>query len=727
MKKLVITFVAVVLTLALQSPVFGQAGGMGLLGVGRAPGGGPQSASLVQLSPGDNTYTSLGLDGSSAATSYQNSLPNGTTTGNSLVAVLIAQDNAGTITPSDNIGGNTYTLDCSVDDSTNARKMWVYRIAAPAAGTQTVTMGFATGKKWAVLKLYEFQHLGSLDGACVTHVSTGGTMTAGSYTPGAVGDYLLNITVNDTDDTISHFGQSSQSSWSVQMLDSDTIVGNSTNAFENATATQGGAYTSASAINPQMTQTGGSTNGYISVALGYSQGSSGGPAPSTNYIVGIHHYLINIGAADASMTIDYPCQGTNQLVQYNGGGTGTGLAYDYVNITDSSGHIWPEVGVENPTADGNNTRQIYYLGGTCSGSTTLTLALSDNLGLGGTFVSAVNLIIYDFNGTWAFDKAGYNSGTQASSGNVTGVSITPSAANEMFFTNFVNDKGYPNGFSGSGAFDSVVWGNMPYSNGVNTNADELSGHGHFYNTTSSAYQPVWTSGSSTNYNQWSTVNSAFGAAGSSSKTWTLVQSQVNASCGGSTTCTISGLSALGSGHLLVVMAYLNGTNNGVVRVRGVSAGCSDPWKYSIGVQAHDTNSRASSGTYCLTSASGATSVTVTAEDNSASFPNNGWGVSISEFSYTGTGPVQVDEMAGQNDTACTSCSVASMGTLRGSSDVICYEFNTPSGITAPGSPYTVANNLGTMGSVCAINTTTQLSTVSQGSSATIAEGGIAFY
>jgi hypothetical protein len=99
-------------------------------------------------------------------------------------------------------------------------------------------------------------------------------------------------------------------------------------------------------------------------------------------------------------------------------------------------------------------------------------------------------------------------------------------------------------------------------------------------------------------------------------------------------------------------------------------------------------------------------------------------VEINEFGIRPLGPTSRGFI---NDSACTSCAVHSLGTLRGGSDLICYEFNTPSGITAPGSPYTSANNLSTMGSVCAINTTTQLSSVSQGSSATIAVGGMAFY
>ena len=149
----------------------------------------------------------------------------------------------------------------------------------------------------------------------------------------------------------------------------------------------------------------------------------------------------------------------------------------------------------------------------------------------------------------------------------------------------------------------------------------------------------------------------------------------------------------------------------------------------VGIIALDASDRNSTGMVCLKSVSGVTSITLTAENNSGGAPS-GYGASIAEISCTancGNGLFAVDAMNGQNDAACTSCSVASMGTLRGSSDIICYEFNTPSGITAPGSPYTSANQLGVMGSVCAINTTTQLSSVSQGSSATIAEGGVAIY
>jgi hypothetical protein len=154
---------------------------------------------------------------------------------------------------------------------------------------------------------------------------------------------------------------------------------------------------------------------------------------------------------------------------------------------------------------------------------------------------------------------------------------------------------------------------------------------------------------------------------SGSSGWTLVQHVpvTGAACGtGSTSCTAT-VAPTGSGHLLVILGTIYNTSQSVSFV--TSAACGVSWAYPAG--AHYYNGAQGAGTngaYCLSSASGVTSITVTLSGT----PGSGLQTfDFIEYAWSGS-TISLDGAPASGNVIESSTPSGIAQTLSGSNDVI---------------------------------------------------------
>jgi hypothetical protein len=133
----------------------------------------------------------------------------------------------------------------------------------------------------------------------------------------------------------------------------------------------------------------------------------------------------------------------------------------------------------------------------------------------------------------------------------------------------------------------------------------------------------------------------------------LIQSVTNTACASSTTCATT-VASTGTGHLLVAVANAGSFS---ATISSVSGGCSVSW---VAAGLHNNRSDAA---YCLSSSSGATSITIT-----WSVANAADSVFIAEYS-TSSGPFLFDTSGITAGTLCSPCTGQAL-TLSGANDVI---------------------------------------------------------
>lgn len=145
-------------------------------------------------------------------------------------------------------------------------------------------------------------------------------------------------------------------------------------------------------------------------------------------------------------------------------------------------------------------------------------------------------------------------------------------------------------------------------------------------------------------------------------TFTFIQKKSNDACGTATTsCVISGLTAVGTGHLLVGVAWMtNATGTAATGASGAGT-----WVHSTSPSCSGNNGVfGTDQVYILSTTSAApTSITVFITGSATA-----WHAEVREYSFTGTS-TQFDTCGGASDTTCTSCNGVGL-TLSGANDVI---------------------------------------------------------
>jgi hypothetical protein len=180
--------------------------------------------------------------------------------------------------------------------------------------------------------------------------------------------------------------------------------------------------------NPTITA--GNGDGYVTIAVGV-KGSTAGGAPS-----GIHPVHIewnHFPAGSSSVALQFPSSGNLLVLGATPGATGTATitcaGTNCSTITGTLGYgtnAWQQI-----SGSPNLSNQLLYAANaTTSATGTLTLALGDTQGYGGSSV------LYDIAGaaTAPFDVSNVSTGNQTSCGtpcNLSTTSLTPTAANGL--------------------------------------------------------------------------------------------------------------------------------------------------------------------------------------------------------------------------------------------------------------------------------------------------------
>jgi hypothetical protein len=462
-----------------------------------------QVPTLVQRVAGTSTLNSRGHLNSGNATWYTLPLPSGSLPGNCLVFMFNASDNAGTVSMSDDKGTNTWTLQVSADDTTNGRMAQIWTAANATPGTRIPKVSFSSGKTYVSAVASEWANTSCvLDSASGSNGSSG-IIQAGTLTLTVLNDLLLQYAVNDTDYTVNRWTAGSQPNINWQLLTADASIGNNvspTNGTnqENAVASQWGIFNTVGTINPQITQAGGSTNGYVSAAVALRAANVGTLPSATTRSLGILHNGI-MGGSSSPQAIQIPCYGNSLLVEW-----GAGSGDDLIGITDSNGNAYQETAAPVQTADGNLVDSYYSLNAKCSPGMTMTLSYNHNPLTDAYSGQGATLQVYDMVGLSAFDKSQTAQGNSTTGvPSITGVSITPSAANNFIVTQFVQDLNYEIAVN-VGNWDSIIWGNQPYvNNDAPTWTDQASGFANYVAPNTNPVTFTWTMfSSSTAANQW---------------------------------------------------------------------------------------------------------------------------------------------------------------------------------------------------------------------------------
>lgn len=209
-------------------------------------------------------------------------------------------------------------------------------------------------------------------------------------------------------------------------------------------------------------------------------------------------------------------------------------------------------------------------------------------------------------------------------------------------------------------------------------------------------------------------------------TWSLVQVKGSGAgvCNGVTTCSVT-VTSTGAGHLLVAGLLDSGTGNTISSV--TSAACTSGWTHAPNSAASGTGDGSSDLFYCLNSASGQTSITVTPA-------NSMTGDAIIWESSSTLGNIALDSGTTPSqhvsDTTCTSCAGVVL-TLSGNNNFVAALSacgGTCSGLSGTGFTNDLSNPSGdgvghgiTSGSLTAPATWTQTSGTLVGSAAAFQE------
>ena len=162
-------------------------------------------------------------------------------------------------------------------------------------------------------------------------------------------------------------------------------------------------------------------------------------------------------------------------------------------------------------------------------------------------------------------------------------------------------------------------------------------------------------------------------------TFTVTQFAVNTACTAtSQTCDVT-VSSTGSGHVLAAGTVLNINDGGITAVSGGGTWALCP---ASGCYQTDNNARTTDLAYCLSSTSGATTITVTRTTTTSAT----WQAAVWELSFTGSS-ASLDTFGKRQQSTATTSPAGVTLTLTGSNDAIIQIIRTggttPSAISAP--------------------------------------------
>ena len=422
-----------------------------------------QVPTLVQHASGSST---LGQQ----LTSYTLPLANQSLPGNALILAVCWGDTSSTVTVSDN-RGNVWTAGPVTHDPANMQSARLFFVLNAAAGTQSITAHFSGAPTFISAVASEFYNVagaGAMDGGSGNFASSGATSySAGSFTAASPGDLIWHYAMCDHVCGTNTYTPGT----GFTLLSADN---------QDHGIVQYEVQPAAGTANPKISSA--NATGFVSVAIALKAATQGTQARSGILARSVEHINTQNETA-SSVTYQFPSAGNLIVVVFVTGGNG---ARKIQSISDTNGNTWLQAG----TGIANDSEaQIFYAANARTSQTlklTINLAGTNSAGYGDTFMT------YDVTGAAAspFDTSAAVAGNN-SSGNITGVSITPSTANGLVLTaiGVAADTVVSVTSSPSGAlFSATIAGGET----VPAHDDENNGWAGYYNSTTNQVTFTWT-------------------------------------------------------------------------------------------------------------------------------------------------------------------------------------------------------------------------------------------
>jgi hypothetical protein len=419
---------------------------------------------------------------------YKSSLPtNGTLPGNVLIATFQYAVGASASVTDDK--GDTLTLLKSVSNGNQTLSTYC---VLPTAGTRALAIAFG-GAQPAFVSMVNasewFNLTCTLDGSSAASGNSA-TLSAGSIPTTTDGDLIYQAAEED--------GAAGSESWTQGASPWAFLSATRGIAFANIPqAAQYQVQATHGAINPTMSMN--SADSWTSVAVALKSASSGTPPAPGIRIVHLQEESIppaNFGP----MNLQFPSTG-NLLITASIDGPG----FDVAGISDSNGNTHTQIGTQFSNAASGDVQTFFA----ANANTSTSLAISFNMVGNPTGGSTFFLLDVTGASTSPFDSvAGRQtaSGLQLASGNISGLSITPSTANGLVITQIAVTTNSINGVS-PGNFLATV----PNPLGQTNPTDENNGWGFEYLTTSATRHYIWTTQGG-GVDNWAATAIAFKAA-----------------------------------------------------------------------------------------------------------------------------------------------------------------------------------------------------------------------
>ena len=402
-----------------------------------------QVPSLVQVHDCSEMWGDYPVQGSAIAI-YRSStaecrLPVGAKAGNTIV-VGFTDDNANSGQTVGDDKSDSYTC-ASFADTTNGEKIFLCYATNVTADAQHITINLgSSGTPYVNPWVAEFTNVANVAADCTHgHNASGTSVTAGSCTPSASGDLVVQSFWNDYGVQVTGITAGSQSNitWSLLVADRATGVG-----------AQWGVYNSTSALNATMSITA-ATAGSVSEAIFLKAGSSGSVPSGIRVVAAKDMWMNNSGASSAPFTSgtrteQFPCPSTANLMYLAWIG---GPVASLTSVTDSHSQTWTATGAG--VLNDSYSRSFYQAAATVSTDQTVTVTASLGSGAGADGTPKLYCVIGA--ATAPFDQTQTATGNQTVAGStLTTVSITPSAASGVIFVSAGNAFNTLSGLTGTG-------------------------------------------------------------------------------------------------------------------------------------------------------------------------------------------------------------------------------------------------------------------------------------
>lgn len=335
--------------------------------------------------------------------------PEGSLAGNGLALLIQSDTSPSSCTIADD-NGNTWSAGPTL---TGGQKLWSFYKLNAATGTRVFTITFDVAPAFISVGMLEAAGLatsGSSTNAAGVTTQTG-TITAGSFTPAATGDLVIQFAVDDTATPANGItGFTKGSGWT-------KVFANRWDGIYAQWRTAPGG-----AINPSFTVAG-STDNFPSIAFSLPAGASGTTSGGMR-IAGRHEFAIAAAVTATSLAFDVPSQGN--LLAMSAVTFNTGADSHFSGFTDTGSNTWAESGaaISHGSFVSGVAGQWYAVAATTSGDLVLTGTLNTAQNGGST------VYIYDIVGanTSPYDTFNDNTGSQGVTGNLATNTVTPNTA-----------------------------------------------------------------------------------------------------------------------------------------------------------------------------------------------------------------------------------------------------------------------------------------------------------